>query len=163
MYLSITGTVNYLKSGDFQPKKDRNYLFIVVALFFAVLIMFTGGFAEQSPSIPSILHMPLLLVYILLPFITVLLTGKYLKSNKESFWRKIIILSVPCLFKSLVIASILLLLYVTVRVLLIEGDMLKFPPQAGFYATSLTILLTWYIFTSNLLKALSRFSSNTDS
>lgn len=163
MYLSITGTVNYLKSGDFQPKKDRNYLFIVATLYFAFLILFTGGFAEQSPSVPSILHTSLLLVYISMPFITVLLTGKYLKSNRESFWRRIIILSVPCLFKSLVISSILLLLYVAVRVLLIEGEILKFPPQAGFYATSFAILLTWFTFISNLLKALSRLSSNLDS
>ncbi len=163
MYLSVARTINYLKSGEFQLNKDRNYLFTIVALLFAGLILFSGGFAQQSSSIPSLLHTSLLLVYIMLPFVSVLLLGKYLNSLKEAFWRMILILAVPCLFKSLVISSILLLVYVALRVLLIEGDVLKFPPQAGFYATSVAILIAWINFIRNLLRALARISSNLDS
>jgi len=136
---------------------------MLIVVFFALLLLFTGGFSELSPSIPSIVHIILLTTYAILPLATVMLLQKQLSRMKEMFWRAFMILSVPCLFKSLVISSVLILIYVAVRVLLLEGNILKFPPQSGFYATSSAILIAWILYIRNILRALSGLALNLNS
>lgn len=160
MYLNTKKTLIYLANDEKNNRSDGKYFAILVLIAFFGMFMISGGLADISPKLPSIIYLVSLVLLVLIPIASYFILKPYLLTLGKSAIRYIAILSVPSLFKSMLVASILLILFTAGRALLFEMKMAKLPFDAGFYATTLTLLIAWLIFIGNMKKSLYALKSN---
>ncbi|PKL85195.1 MAG: hypothetical protein CVV22_09200 [Ignavibacteriae bacterium HGW-Ignavibacteriae-1] len=160
MYLNTKKTLTYLLNDETKISCDSKYFAILILIAFFLAFMISGGLADISPKLPSIIYLVSLALLVLIPIASYFILKSYLLILGKSAIRYIAILSVPSLFKSSLIAAILLLLFTAVRAYLFEMKMAKLPFDAGFYATTATIVIAWLIFIGNMKKSLNALKSN---
>jgi hypothetical protein len=160
MYLNTKKTLTYLASDEIKSSCDSKYFAILLLIASFAAFMISGGLADISPKLPSVIYLVSLALLLLIPIASYFILKPYFKSLGKSVFRYIAILSVPSLFKSSLIAAILLLLFTATRAILFEMKIAKLPFDAGYYATTTTIVIAWLIFIGNMKKSLNVLKSN---
>jgi hypothetical protein len=160
MYINTKKTLNYLANDEKNNSSDGKYFALLILIAFFGMFMISGGLADISPKLPSIIYLVSLACLVLIPIASYFILKPFLVSLGKSAFRFIAILTVPSLFKSSLIAAILLILFTVVRALLFEMKMAKLPFDAGFYATTITLVIAWWIFIGNMKKSLNALKSN---
>ncbi len=160
MYLNTKKTLTYLANDEKNNSSDGKYFAILLLIAFFLAFMISGGLADISPKLPSVIYLVSLALLVLIPIASYFILKPHLVSLGKSAFRYFVILTVPSLFKSSLIAAILLLLFTAARAILFEMKMAKLPFDAGFYATTITIVIAWWIFIGNMKKSLNVLKSN---
>ncbi|MCO5250458.1 MAG: hypothetical protein M9949_03440 [Candidatus Kapabacteria bacterium] len=160
MYLNTKKTLTYLASDEIKSSCDSKYFAILLLIASFAAFMISGGLADISPKLPSVIYLVSLALLVLIPIASYFILKPYFISLGKSVFRYIAILSVPSLFKSSLIAAILLILFTAARAILFEMKIAKLPFDAGYYATTTTIVIAWLIFIGNMKKSLNVLKSN---
>lgn len=146
-----------------NKSNDSKYFAILLFLTLFAGVLISGGFADISPKLPSVIHFVSLGLICALPIITYFMLKGYFLVHGSSTFRYIAVLSVPSIFKATLWGAFLLLIFTAVRAILFEAKMAKLPFDAGYYATTATLLIMWFLYIGNMRNSLKSLKSNLNS